>query len=828
MMIKIKTYLSLFFISMNLLGFGQFEPGRLISRPASLDVNDITIADLDGDGLNDVIVGSGTNGVGGMAGYEKLSWYRNEGNNLYGDQQLLSTDKYTCNKVAASDLDGDGDVDILFADYDIGLGVPGPVVTNAEISWVENNGNGVFGQRNSILQRESVISFFLNDIDNDGFEDIIISDFTSDTQLNSHFAGYMLNNTSGGFLTLVSTVNNITQTIFSASDIDGDNLMDLVIGDQSVFNDTIYWAKNMSSFFLPSSSLLTATDHPFHISTTDLNGDLKTDIVYVLAGNRVCYRMNLGDGMWSAEILLKEGFINIRAILCSDINLDGIIDVIVKDNSIGLSTIIMSDNLTISFIDSTDLSSSSLIALKINSVSGNPYPQIFYSDHENDFVSYFQTLNGSLGEITYLTHDCSEGRVHQIADLNSDGYLDVLLGSGWYSNSGGNNFSRRNSLDLNNRYSIVDDYNQDQLMDIIHCQQRYLYLSIRNLDGTYTNQILLDSISNYSESYTGLFLIDINNDERNSIVSQSSNKLNIYEFNSITNALEPVHQFNIQAEEGGTKIFDLNNDGFMDMVRLYSYEPANSGIVWYKNNSGIALEEVQIPLNYIYSLPNSFTIADYDLDGDNDILFIDYDIGNGYSTLSRIENLGNDNFADPIVLFDVDNEVEQMEAIDYDSDGDMDLLISSYEVRKMSILENINGIYSNAPIIIDNTPGGKDYFIIGDIDNDGDSDALAGCRFDNKVTFYENKSSHQVGANSINSNSYFSIFPNPSSGIINIAFPEMQNGILIINDIHGRVIYKNSIQAKSLKINLQNISSGIYFIQLKTSKQVLTQKLIIN
>ena len=80
-----------------------------------------------------------------------------------------------------------------------------------------------------------------------------------------------------------------------------------------------------------------------------------------------------------------------------------------------------------------------------------------------------------------------------------------------------------------------------------------------------------------------------------------------------------------------------------------------------------------------------------------------------------------------------------------------------------------------------------------------------------------------------------SLFPNPSTGIVNLdlfADDNMINPQLMVFDMKGIVVYDLQIDNQSNRVNvqlpLQNLSSGIYLILLTTDKNRFTKKLIIN
>jgi len=87
------------------LGGGSFAAPVTINAPGDTAVWDATLADLDGDGRLDVLVG----------GVLAVSWHRNQGGGSFGPRQLIDDQAFSTRDVLAADLDGDGDLDALGA-----------------------------------------------------------------------------------------------------------------------------------------------------------------------------------------------------------------------------------------------------------------------------------------------------------------------------------------------------------------------------------------------------------------------------------------------------------------------------------------------------------------------------------------------------------------------------------------------------------------------------------------------------------------------------------------------------------------------------------------
>jgi hypothetical protein len=76
--------------------------------------------------------------------------------------------------------------------------------------------------------------------------------------------------------------------------------------------------------------------------------------------------------------------------------------------------------------------------------------------------------------------------------------------------------------------------------------------------------------------------------------------------------------------------------------------------------------------------------------------------------------------------------------------------------------------------------------------------------------------------------SEFEIFPNPSSGIFKVVIGDLENTVLEIKDMSGKIVYSSQLYDEETEINLAGLSSGVYVAFVKTKDKTQMQKLIIN
>ena len=80
-------------------------------------------------------------------------------------------------------------------------------------------------------------------------------------------------------------------------------------------------------------------------------------------------------------------------------------------------------------------------------------------------------------------------------------------------------------------------------------------------------------------------------------------------------------------------------------------------------------------------------------------------------------------------------------------------------------------------------------------------------------------------------NGNFVIYPNPSKGIFNIVFKSESTSIKFsVYDVTGKIVYSKYADKLSNKhkLDLNNLSIGVYFLEIENNTKVTTKKLVIN
>lgn len=192
----------------NMDGQGNFGPQQIISIDVSA-AQGVFATDIDGDGDMDVISSS--------YGDDKVAWYENtDGQGNFGSQQIITSDANGAWSVHANDLDGDGDMDIVAS-----------LFQENKIVWFENtDGHGNFNEQQTVSE-DGNVSVYTSDIDNDGDIDIVSAHFSRNQVTwhenlgflalheNNHTNSSLYPNPSDGVLNITSEIGIVAISIYN-------------------------------------------------------------------------------------------------------------------------------------------------------------------------------------------------------------------------------------------------------------------------------------------------------------------------------------------------------------------------------------------------------------------------------------------------------------------------------------------------------------------------------------------------------------------------------------------------------------------------------------
>jgi len=408
-------------------GQGSFGPQQIITSDAK-GAWSVFCADLDNDGNSDVLSASLND--------DKIAWYENsDGQGNFGPQQLITASANEARSVYGADLDGDGDNDVLSASFD-----------DDKIAWYENtDGQGTFGPQQIITtSADGAFSVFSTDLDGDGDNDVLSASEDDDKIAwyeNLDGSGTFEIRQS------ISVGANAAMCVFSI-DLDGDEDNDVLsasyIDNKICWYENIDGQGNFGTQQIISTSALDAIS----VFSTDLDGDGDNDVLSAsFADNKIAWYENIhGSGTFSSQRIITTNAIGARAVYSADLDGDSDYDVLsasYSDNKIAWYENIDGQGL---FGHQQVITTSAGGAGCVFSadLDGDGDNDVLSASLSDDKIAWYENTDGlgSFGPQQIITTSANGARSVFSIDLDGDGDYDVLSASyydnkiAWYRNEG--------------------------------------------------------------------------------------------------------------------------------------------------------------------------------------------------------------------------------------------------------------------------------------------------------------------------------------------------------------------------------------------------------
>ena len=666
------------------LGGGDFASSRELIPDLGRNVTRAAViaTDLDNDGDSDLVT---SRSVYGEDGRHQIEWYANLGDGAFSQKRTVRLDDYDEAELRPTDLDGDGDTDILATAFRQG-----------DLSWYENLGAGRFSGERVIATDHVYRATDLADIDGDGHLDILYS--------TRHYDDLVLwrENLGGGVFSEERLVADNEEGEWSvvAADVDADGDPDMLTLNH--YDGEIRWHENLYAATAP-------TQAPANVRIVPGVGTLW------VTWNPV---PGMGDGeramaRYEVAAVGADGTVAARCVAESLIGctLTGLAageryGVTVQAANVAgegpVSAAVTAAPLAASGPPGTRFAARRIVAtgvaepgsVRAGDVDGDNDPDILAALTEDDTIVWWE--NSGAGAFTgrRLVADDVSGPVVALSnDLDRDGDGDVLSASfydrlvSWHENLGDSSFAAANvvATDVTHSTSLTTvDLNADGWTDV--------------LLGGAANGALAWYRNQGDGQFAGPRIID-----------------------------RPDRQ--VLAEVVAT---DFDGDGDPDVLAAPGSAPA---IRWHENLGQGAFSRLRVIASGLeYDDTSYLGAADLDGDGDPDIIHASY----RDDTLAWFENLGDGSvLGRRVIALEVDPG-NAVNAGDLDGDGDQDLVVGSYGEDKIVWYENLDrGQFSGERVIAASLDGFSDLKAV-DVDGDGDLDVVAATFGDDTIAWYEN------------------------------------------------------------------------------------------
>lgn len=707
---------------------------------ASTEQTASLVLDIDNNGINDFVIGARKEPGPSLVWYrwEDTQWVRYLIDNTVLDIEAGG---------AYHDIDGDGDFDIVMG---------GDSLSN-QVWWWENPAPnfspGTPWTRRLIKNSGQNMHHdqLFGDFDSDGVVELIFWNQAS-TNPNNPEARLMLAEiptdpkTSGPWR-FTPIYRGYGEGIASG-DIDRDGALDIIAGG--------HWFKHQGG---TTYNAIPIDDdyNQSRVAVGDLNGDGRLDIV-LSSGDNVgplswytCSANPLNGGCWR-ETKLIDSVDHGHSLEVVDINNDGALDIFTAEmrlngNNGDAKMWAFYGHGDGTFTENEISESVGVHEARLADLNGDGRLDILGKPYNWQTPRLDLWFNVSLGlfadwERTVIDADKGARAVFvEAADLNKDGWRDIVTGAWWYENPGGAGAWTKHKIgEPLNDMTAVADFDKDGDLDILGSQGQGSSLS-KNFawaqndgSGNFTIRTNIESVDT-AGFLQGAVVTDVDkNGVPDVILSWNANRNGIQ---ALTPASSPTSGTWTLTKISDTSLgeevdaADIDRDGDIDVLL---------GTVWLENDDGTW--KARTLFNPPQGEADRVQLADMDRDGDLDAV-----IGYGHGSVTRLawyEQPDNPRMLwKEHVLGSLVSPLS-LDVVDFDRDGDLDVLTGEHDLDEPAhsrtlFYENRDGKGKSwLPHVVYVGDEHHDGTQVADMDRDGDFDIISIGWTHGRVLLYEN------------------------------------------------------------------------------------------
>ncbi|HDD60482.1 MAG TPA: VCBS repeat-containing protein, partial [Euryarchaeota archaeon] len=482
---------------------------------------------------------------------------------------------------------------------------------------------------------------------------------------------------------------------------------------------------NLTGRFVPESTRYTAystpsssTPVPRKASPGNFDGDSKMDAAVVLDSTVYSYVHNSTG--WH-KISLTSGFNTIDAITTGDYDGDG-------DDDIAFST--------------PDSGKSGIYYLN-NTASGTSFTQM--------------RINGSFTAKFLVSADLDgDGRDEVVASLNQYSSNAIYLIMVDYNGTAWNSWVIGKSSSSDSSHTVYGIYpariNNDTWPDIVLYQTNsYQFYWFENPANTSFYSNSSNKGTNwtrhlaFSPSYGSpqRFAVgDVDSDGLDDIVTMLTGYRGSIYFHKNPGSSGTWSRYTVTSYlyyASNLAVGDIDDDGYADIVASYNYRPKR--LVWFDSGgSPTSGSWTQRTIDSGLNNPSAFYVQDMDGDDDGDIILLE---GTDRQVI-MYENSGSGDgteWKSNFVEVGSIKDYRGAKSVDFDGDGDQDIVVAVHGTGLVMWLENDGTPFSGSWESYVISPGrlsGATDVDVGDVDNDGDLDVVVALRGEGSVVLLVN------------------------------------------------------------------------------------------
>lgn len=698
------------------------------------------VADVDGDGLNDIIlaVDFESGKPVGLYWYQYPHWKR---------YMILSGLNFRADDLEVADIDDDGDVDVVAT-----------VDEDGKVYWCENPRP----KRDPKTTRWSchfigtsggyVKDVEIGDIDNDGNLDIVtrchevISIFKQETHLKWTRVQKNIHKNEG----------------MDIGDIDGDGDLDIVLNGfwLETPNDFVHdnWMEHEIDPVWYTQATDSWQDNCGNVNVADINMDGKRDVILCHSEKEkwpvVWYEsIEPKAGNWEKHYI-TDTFNYCETLQVVDIDNDGDADVVAgemkRTSKHGDLAVFLNSNNGSEWEKRTIKEKSGIYNGVLGDIGNDGDSDIIgCRDYNKPPLELWKNLNNKSRYWEYIPVDnnrpeSQKGKMGLVfADANHDGFADIVAGSFLYINPGGNlrqNWSRI-QLPGNIDVYFAIDVDGDQYCDLIGIDKNLVkWIEATNPEAIVWKSVttgILPSVPDRGYSRTqGYFPAQIIAGGKPELVFTYAMQLYCVEIPEDDNAKGEWRKYKISSknEEEGVATGDIDLDGDIDIA---GYSSDGRNLIWFENPGDIKEVWKQHILGESQKRFDRIAIADINNDRRMDIVTSeetqDWDYNAKVYWFESPPQPTRDKWSrHEIIML---RSINSLSTVDFDNDGDTDIVAAEHTDNgdRMGAPDNLTFVFENqndglrwiAHTVEEGPHSSHLGTKVSDLDNDGDYDIVS-------------------------------------------------------------------------------------------------------
>ena len=499
----------------------------------------LLIGNFGGDATNELVIAYATAGEDGIIPPQIYSF--NEAGNFVLEGNLVDLEEFDLSplNVQASDIDQDGDVDVL-ASYTFALAFARTEsIFDQYVGWYENTGNFQFTPR---LLNDALLPGFYTDLNNDQQLDILLSTpnelIWQENQGSATFSTpqYLTDRRA-----LPAAISGESGTYINFGDLNQDGFPEMIVTEGN--NNKVLTFANRDSILTTPAQLLT------------LNTLIPGDAAVLPTPTGIDLLLIGGD--------VAEG--------------QSIFRYAVQDNA----TLGIKDTLYNRSIDAN---------LYVGDFDGDGRSEVAYTDFSRSADGeVFLLVGNSTG--TYESVDTQIiGILEAVYDVNQDGTIDLIIDGDIYTQTSAQNFDLLPTPEF--PFNHTEDINGDGLTDFLLFSEAEVTLYLANNDGTYQEQTLTFG-ENYDLTQDPWLFLNIDDDQDQDLVFVNNNgeRRELAYLRNLNGSTSFGEYTALASFDSAPLLFkhDIDQDTDTDLVVLSETE-----LSWYRNN---AFQAEEVPEN---------------------------------------------------------------------------------------------------------------------------------------------------------------------------------------------------------------------------------------